>query len=169
MDTYLAIASRREVRSYSPEPVEDAVIERILNAGRMSGSSQNRQPWHFFLVRDRTVLERLAETVYARLNILDAAFAVAIATAGGRGAFDVGRAAQNMMLAAWNEGIGSCPNGLTDASQAREVLGAAERDEVVTILSMGHPARSVDPQSRSAEQWSEAADRKPLSELVTRL
>ena len=77
---------------------------------------------------------------------------------------DVGRCAQNMMLAAWNEGVVSCPNGIKDPDAAAQICGG----EVKTILSFGYPANPRDPESRTADEWSAKANRKPLDELVRR-
>ena len=168
MDTYLAIASRREVRHYSDRPVSEEVQRRILEAGRVAGSAGNRQPWRFVWVTDRDRLERLAETVYEPGNVRGSAFAVAIVVSGkGPTSFDAGRAAQQMLLAAWNEGVGSCPNGMPDRRAAAEVLGLSEDPTIV--LSFGYPARARDPESRSTDEWITAANRKPFDEVVERL
>ena len=160
MDTYLAIASRREVREYTDAPIPEDVVHRILDAGRLSGSSRNSQQWEFVVVGDK---EALAAVVYAPGNVLGAALAVAIA--GSAFQFDKGRAAQNMMLTAWNEGVGSCPNGISDAEAAERIVGAP----VGMVLTFGYPAKPRDPSSRSAEEWSARANRKPLDELVRRI
>ena len=102
MDTYLAIASKRDERRYADRPVPEDVERRILDAGRLSGNSQNRQEWEFVVVSDRMAL---AEAVYAPQNVETAALVVAVVA---KRAFDAGRAAQNMMLAAWNDGVVSC-------------------------------------------------------------
>ncbi|HVS85593.1 MAG TPA: nitroreductase family protein [Gaiellaceae bacterium] len=160
MDTYLAIASRREVRDYAPTPVPEEVRTRILDAGRLSGSSRNTQLWEFVVPAPETQ-QRLAETVWAPENVATAAFVVAIV--GEAFPFDVGRCAQNMLLAAWNDGVGACPNGVRDPDAAAALLAGGP---VKTILSFGYPARERrDPQSRTAEQWSARANRKPLDEL----
>ncbi len=170
MDTYLAIASRREGRKYADRAVSEGVRHRILDAGRLAGSSQNRQPWHFYVLDDRALVERVAETVYAPSNLLGATLVVVITVAGkGSLPFDAGRAAQNMMLAAWNEGVAGCPNGMKDSEKTAELLGLEEGEKPAIILSFGYPQRERDPESRSAEEWSERANRKPLDELVTRL
>ena len=104
--------------------------------------------------------DRLAEAVYAPENVGSAALVVAIV--GEAGAFDTGRCAQNMMLGAWGEGIVSCPNGIRDAPAAAEICGG----EVRAVISFGYPARPRDAASRSADEWSAQANRKPLSELV---
>jgi nitroreductase len=167
VDTFLAIASKREVRSYADRPLPDESQRRILDAGRVSGSSANRQRSRFVAITDRDRLERLAETVYTPDNVRGAQLAVAIAVHGkGPTSFDAGRAAQNMMLAAWNESIGSCPNGVADAGALASVAGAAEDEQVAMVLTFGYPARPVDPESRSPEEWIERADRLPFDQVV---
>jgi len=158
MDAFLAIASKRDERAYAERPLPDDVVTRILDAGRLAGSAVNRQPWQFVVVSDR---DALATAVYAPQNVLTAALVVAIV--GARG-FDVGRCAQNMMLAAWNDGVASCPNGIRDAERAAQVVGG----EVGVVLSFGYPARPRDPESRAAAEWSARAKRKPLDELIRR-
>lgn len=159
MDPYLAIASKRDERTYADTPIPDEVRGRILDAGRLSGSSQNRQRWEFVVVSG-PARGRLAEAVYAPDNVGGAALVVAIV--GEAGGIDVGRCAQNMMLCAWGEGVASCPNGVRDPEAAGEICGG----DVRMILSFGYPARPRDVGSRSAEEWSRRANRKPLSELV---
>jgi nitroreductase len=169
LDTYLAVASKRDWRSYSDAPIPDDVLTRILDGGRLAGSAVNRQPWIFVVVRSQAAKERVAETVYAGDNIRTAALAIAIATDGGKAALDVGRALQNMMLVAWNEGVASCPNGTPDAQKAAQVLGLDEGWLPVNIPSFGYPKRPLSPDARSAAQWSAEANRKPLDEVVRTL
>ncbi|HLX31447.1 MAG TPA: nitroreductase family protein [Gaiellaceae bacterium] len=159
METYLAIASKRDERAYAATPVPEDVRDRILDAGRLAGSSKNRQRWEFVLVGG-SARERLADAVYAPENVHSAALVVAIV--GEASSFDAGRCAQNMMLAAWEQGVASCPNGVQDPDAAAEICGG----EVRAILSFGYPARPRDVTSRSAEEWSGRANRKPLGELV---
>jgi len=168
MDTSLAIASKREVRRYEDRPLTDDAMRRILDAGRVAGSSQNRQNRRFVAVReDRDLVERIAATVYVAGNVTGSALAVAIVTRGkGPTSFDAGRAAQNMMLAAWNEGIGSTPNGIADAERLAEVLGFGDDERAAIVLSFGYPARPSDPGRRTPEEWIEAADRLPFDEVV---
>lgn len=153
------------MREYADRDLPDDVVRRILEAGRLAGSAQNRQPWRFVAVRDRGLLQRLAETVYASDNLSGARLAVAIVVDDSPG-FDAGRAAQNMMLAAWNEGVGSCPNGMPDPQPAAEVLGLPDGERPLNILSFGYPTKPRDPESRSPEEWVAGANRKPLDEIV---
>jgi nitroreductase len=170
VDTFLAMASRREVREYSDRAVPEDVVRRILDAGRIAGSSRNRQPWRFLVVADPGRRERLADAVYAPDNVRGAALVVAIAVRGGGPAsFDAGRAAQNMMLAAWNEGIGSCPNGMPDPDGAATLLDLEEDERPAIILTFGDPARARDPQRRSPEEWIARADRRSFDDVVRRL
>jgi nitroreductase len=169
VDTYLAVASKRDWRSYADRPIPEDVVTRILDAGRVAGSGSNKQPWTFVVVEDAERKQRLAETVYAAGNVLGAALVIAIATPGGGRTLDVGRAMQNMMLVAWNDGVGSCPNGMPDRAQTAEVLGLEGEVEPVIVLTFGFPRRPRDPESKSAEEWSREANRKPLGELLKRV
>lgn len=169
MDTYLAIASKRDWRSYADRPVPGDVQRRILDAGRLAGSGVNKQPWTFVVVENLEKKQRLAETVYSPDNIRTCAFAIAIATEGGRYALDVGRAMQNMFLAAWNDGVASCPNGMPDPDATARLLGLNQGLQPVNVPSFAYPKRPLDPESRTAEEWSAEANRKPLEELVKRV
>jgi nitroreductase len=161
VDTYLAIASKRDERAYADTPIPEDVVARILDCGRLSGSSQNTQKWEFVVVSG-VAQQTLSELVYAPDNVRTATLVVAIV--GEAFPFDAGRCAQQMMLGAWNEGVVSCPNGTRDREAAAALLGG----EVKMILSFGYPARPHDAGKRSAEEWSAKANRKSLDELVRR-
>ena len=170
MDAYLAIASRREVRDYAPEPLDPETERRILEAGRVSGSGQNRQPWRFDVVRTPELRERLADLVYEPGNVRGAALVVALVVFGrGPTAFDAGRAAQNMLLAAWAHGVGGSPNGVTDHDAVGELLGLGEGERVAIVLTFGRPARPSDPARRTPEAWIARANRKPYDQVVREL
>jgi nitroreductase len=167
MDTFLCIASKRDQRQYADRDIPADVRDRILDAGRIAGSARNRQPWRFLVLESRKLVEQVAHTVYAPGNLLGARLVVAIIVRGSRG-FDSGRAAQNMMLAAWNEGVTSCPNGMPEAQQTSALLDLGEDERVINIVSFGYPARPRDPESRPAQAWIERAKRKPRDEVVQR-
>jgi nitroreductase len=166
VDTRLAIASRRETRDYADLPIPDDVVRTILDAGRLAGSAKNRQPWRFLLVASEAAREQLAEAVFEPGNVRGAQLIVAIL---GRSSLDTGRCAQNMLLAAWNAGVGSCPNGQKDPEAARAALGLGADDEIATVLTFGYPARERHPERLTPEEWSARADRKPLDELIERI
>ncbi len=168
LDAYLAITSKRDERRYSDRPLPEEVVRRILDAGRVAGSSRNRQLWRFAAVSDRTLLERLAETVRAPENVRECALAVVVAMRGTGTGFDAGRVAQNMMLAAWNDGVVSCPNGMAEPARTAALVGLDADETPATVLSFAYPARPRRPEARPAEEWSARADRKPLEEIVLR-
>jgi nitroreductase len=168
VDTNLAVASKRDWRSYADRPIPEDVVTRILDAGRVSGSGSNKQPWRFVVVESEDWKQALAPTVYAPANVATAAFAVAIVTEGGGRALDVGRAMQNMMLAAWNDGVVSCPNGMPDPADTADALGLEGDLLPVIVLSFAYPRRDLVPESKSAQEWSAEANRMPLDELVAK-
>jgi nitroreductase len=167
MDAFLAIVSRREVRDYDGRPLPDDAVLNILEAGRLAGSSGNRQQRRFVVLR--AARDQVADAVYTPSNVRGAALAVAIVVAGrGPTALDAGRAAQNMLLAAHALGVGSCPNGVADAEAMAQAVGVAEGEKVATVLTFGYPARgSRDPARRPAAEWIARADRRPFDEVVS--
>jgi nitroreductase len=167
VDAFLTVVSKREVRAYDPEPLPADAVRRILEAGRVAGSSRNRQARRFVVLRDRGLVEGAAQAVWNAPNVLGATLVVAVVV-GGKGplGFDAGRAAQNMMLAAWNDGIGSCPNGVADAERMRDVVPLGPDEQVATVLSFGFPVRRADPGRRPAAEWIERADRLAFEDVV---
>ena len=112
LGTWEAIQSLRVVRTFADLPLEPAALERILNAGRRAGSSKNQQRWAFVVCRDREHLRELSTIGPWAGHLAGAAVAIALVTPDPRaeGAplsieFDIGRAAQNMVLAAWELGL----------------------------------------------------------------
>ena len=166
MDTFLAIASRRETRRYSDRPIPEDVRRQILDAGRLAGSAKNRQPWRFLVVESPERRSALAEAVYEPGNVRGAQFVVAIQA---KGSLDTGRCVQNMLLAAWNAGVGSCPNGLADEAKAHDALGIDPEEPIAIVLTFGYPQSERDPERHTPDDWGALADRKPLDELVERL
>jgi nitroreductase len=164
MDTYQSILTLRSVRQFDlGRPIEEAALQRVLQAGRMSGSSKDSQPWWFIVVTDRATLQALSRTGDYAQHLAGAAFAVAIVFDPGfyRGEFDSGRAAQNMMLAAWNDGLGSCLASMHREDDCQAVLGVPPELRLQHIISFGYPLR-VDQSSPVAPKRR----RKPLDEIV---
>ena len=171
MDAYLAVASKREVREYEPRPLDPDAERRILDAGRVAGSSKNRQARRFVVVRDARLREEVAASVYNGAAVRGAALVVAIVIgARGPASFDAGRAAQNMMIAASNDGVGSSPNGIADADRMRAALGYGEEESAAIVVTFGYPARPLrSPESQTADEWVARADRRPREEIVQEL
>ncbi len=170
MDAYLTIVGKREVRRYRSRSIPEDALTQILEAGRASGSSRNRQPWRFIVMTDRTRLRALAPLVSRPANLAECAAAVVLALTNPRAQFDAGRTAQNMMLAAWSLGIGSCPNTPANESAMKALLGVPEEMSVPTILSLGYPARG-EPRPRAdanPEGLLARINRLPLADVVRR-
>jgi len=165
MPAYFAVVSKRDVRKYTSDPIPDDVIERMLQAGRATGSASNRQPWRFYVIRNREMLDRLAEAVYEPDNLKGCQLAIAIVMTRPR-SFDAGRAAQNIALAAWADDVGTCPNGLRDKPLVRQLLDLEEDWDVPTILSAGYPDEPVPRRDSTPEELLERINRKPLDELT---
>jgi nitroreductase len=164
MQTWQAITSRRNVRSFADRPIPAAELDQILEAGRRSPSSQNWQPWDFILVTDREQLRELA-TVWRGAGHVSgsAATIVVIGPAADnefrRAQLDLGQATMAMMLAATDLGIGSCHAGVADVQLARRLLGFPEDRDWALLISLGYPAdRPLAPISNPK--------RRPFGEVV---
>jgi nitroreductase len=163
-----AIQSKRMVRQFADRALDPVAVERILDAGRHAGSSKNLQRWDFILVRDRQLLQALANVGRHAGHLTGAALAVALVTpdpfAEGQPQsvmWDLGLAAQNMLLAAWELAIGSCPATVYDQALARSLLGYPEDHHCEYLLSFGYPA---DPSDLT--RAPRAGGRRPLSDVV---
>lgn len=167
MDTWQAIDTTRAIRRFEDRPLEPEHLTRILNAGRRAGSSKNLQRWDFVVCRDRGHLEELSKVGEQAGHLAGAAVAIALVTIDPEAddaplsvMFDLGRAAQNMTLVAWDLGIGSCPATVYDHDLARRLLGYPPDRRCEYILSFGYPA------NQDALTWAKRQGRKPLDEIV---
>jgi nitroreductase len=168
MDTWHAINSVRVVREFTDGPVTPEHLDRILNAGRRAGSSKNQQSWAFITIRDREQLRKLAKVGHYADHLAGAAVAIALVRPDARDEhqlrsimWDLGRAAQNMVLAAWELGIGSVPATVYDLALASRLLGLPADQRCDFLLSFGHPA---DPTVLTAP--NQAGGRRSIEELV---
>jgi nitroreductase len=158
MDAYQAIIGKRDRRDYDSKSIPEDVLQRILQAGRMAGSSSNTQPFRFIVMRDQAAKDKLAPAGPGTAPLVKAPLAVVVVLEKGRRDFDVGRTAQNMMVAAWAEGIHSCPIGLREESVASAALGLPDTHYAAIGISFGYPAANAAP--------GESRKRLPLEELV---
>jgi len=164
METWTAINTIRVVREFANRPIEPDHLDRILNAGRRTGSSKNQQDWAFIVLRDRAHLTELAEVGHYAGHLARATVAVALVTpdpATPSHLWDMGRAAQNMVLAAWELGIGSVPATVYEHELVHRLLGLPTDRRCDFLLSFGHPA---DLEKLAAP--NRAGGRLELSELV---
>ena len=166
MQTWEAVTSRRNVRSFADRPIPEADLDRILEAGRRSPSSQNWQPWDFVLVTDRALLTELAKVWRGAGHVAhSAATIVAVGPAGDnafrRAQLDLGQATMAMMIAAADLGIGSCHAGIGDMPRVRELLGIPDDRDWALLISLGYPAdRPLTPIKNP--------DRRPFDDVVHR-
>ena len=167
MNVWDAINSVRVIRDFAERPLTAEHEARILNAARRTGSSKNEQTWAFIVIRDREHLRELTAVGRYADYLAGAAMAVALVTpdesAGWRSTrmWDLGRAAQSMVLAAWELGIGSAPATVFDQELVSRLLGLPADRRCHYLLSFGYPA---DPSQLTAT--NKRGGRKPLQSLV---
>ena len=167
MDAWKAIDAVRVIRDFAERPITAEHLERILHAGRRTASARNQQDWAFIVVRDRERLRGLSDVGRYADHLAGASLAVALVTHHEEGVegrtrmWDLGRAAQNMVLAAWELGIGSAPATVFDDELVRRTHGLPDGQDCQFLLSFGYPAdRSAltRPNSRGG--------RLPLASIV---
>jgi nitroreductase len=145
MQTWEAITSRRNVRSFADRLIPAADLDQILEAGRRSPSSQNWQPWDFILVTDREQLGELAKVWRGAGHVAQSAATIVVVGPPAdnefqRAQLDLGQATMALMLAAADLGIGSCHAGVADMQLARDLLGFPEDRGWALLISLGYPA-----------------------------
>lgn len=148
MDVYETITVRRSIRKYQTRPIEDDKVVRVLEAGRLSPSAANRQPWHFIVITDPQVRARM-QAVYDREWFTEAPI-ILVVCVDPRGAWvrrdgepywkvDAAIALQSMILQATAEGLGTCWIGAFDEAVAKQVLGIPRHIRVVAMTPLGYP------------------------------
>jgi nitroreductase len=168
MAVWRAISTKRAIRKFADTPLEPEHLDRILRAGRRSGSSKNLQRWEFIACSDRAHLRELAAVGPYAGHLAGAAVGIALVTPTSKGAddplsvmFDLGQAAAYMMLAGWELGIGSVPATVYEHDLARQLLGYPDTHHCEYILSFGYPA---DASELTAP--NRPGQRRPLEEIV---
>lgn len=168
METWTAINTIRVVREFADRPLEPAHLARILNAGRRTASSKNRQDWTFIVVRERAHLRELAAVGRYASHLAGASVAIALVRPAAKNEhqlatflWDLGRAAQSMVLAAWELGVGSVPATVYDLDLAAGLLGLPADRRCDFLLSFGYPA---DPSKLTAP--NRPGGRHALDEVV---
>ena len=155
------ILSRRSIRNYKKKKVPKKVLNRILKAGRQAPSASNVQPWHFIVLTDFEVKEKLS---HGRWNtfVKDSAFTVVgcayVGDSYGQkwSTVDTTIALENMVVAAWALGIGSCWIGDFEEEMVKKLLNIPEDWKVISLISFGYPA-----------EQPESSLKKPLTEIVS--
>jgi nitroreductase len=166
VETWDAIRARRNVRSYTSQPIDRADLDRILEAGRRAPSARNTQPWDFVVVTDRAELTELARVWQAARHVAESAATIALVAPqldderrreGLR--YDLGQATMSMMIAAADLGIGSGHASVADQELARRLLGFPADRFLAYLIALGYPAdRPLAPLARP--------DRRPFQDVV---
>jgi nitroreductase len=166
MDVFESVRTLLAVREYQDKPVPEETVRRIVEAGRLTASSQNKQPWHFIVVERRESLQRLAGLVKSGPYVADAAFAIvlAIESQSRFGVSDVSRAAQSMMLTAWEDGVGSNWAGFGGLDAVGKALALPAELDVLAVIPFGYPAQSAGRGAKKRKSIGEVASRERYGE-----
>ena len=147
METWDAIRSRRDVRSFEDRPLPAEDLERILEAGRRAPSSRNWQPWDFVVVTDRDQLVQLSKVWPSGAHVAASAATVAVILPRFEdpheretAQYDIGQATMAMQLAAADRGIGAGHSAVADQELARRLLGLPDDRLVAYLIDFGYPA-----------------------------
>jgi nitroreductase len=168
METWDALRARRNVRTFTRQPIASHDLDQILEAGRRAPSASNWQPWDFVVVTDREQLQRLAGVWRGARHVAGAAAAVAIVAVQPEDSrhanllqYDLGQATMAIAIAAADLGLGTGHAAAEDQDLARDVLGFPGDRFLAYLLSVGYPA---DRPLRVIER----PDRRPFEEVVHR-
>ena len=157
METFEAIQKRRSIRSYTGDLVPKEDLERIVDAGRLAPSGNNKQPWHFIVVTDKNMIQKLSITAEWSAKA-GAMIAVAMEAASKYWVEDGSAAVENMLLAAAALGYGTCwleGNALPHEESIKAWLNIPEDLKLLTLIPVGVPVA-----------WPENKAKKPLEEVL---
>jgi nitroreductase len=154
-----AVRTVMAIRGYAEKPVSDDVVKRIVEAGRLTASASNQQPWRFVVVRDSEALRALGSLVRTGPYTARSAFAIVVAyeKANRLAVSDCSRAIQSMILTAWEAGVGSNWTGFGGLEAVGRRLGLPDAYEVLAVMPFGYPVRAVKGKKK----------RKALSEVAS--
>ena len=163
MEVFEAIRTVLAVRQFRDQPVPEPIITQILEAGRLTASGSNRQPWQFIVVQNRQTLRQLGTLVQTGPYIAQAALAIVVGIEKGSplGVSDASRAIQDMILAAWAEGVGSNWAGFLKLEQVKPLLGLPEEIEVLAIVPLGYPVQTLGKGTKTRHALAAIAHREP--------
>ena len=160
MDAFETIRTMLAIRRYQDKPVPAATLRRVIEAGRLTGSAKNLQPWHFVVVQDRAILKKLGALARTGAHVAQAAAAVVVAVDKTPFAVsDASRAIQSMLLTAWADGVGSNWVGFGGLEEVKTLLGIPSKLDVLAILPLGYPVGAVGRGKK---------DRKPIGAIAHR-
>jgi nitroreductase len=157
MDTMQVILSRRSVRRYKDQAIPADDLKQIMEATHQAPSAANRQPWHFVVVTDAEQKEHVAQACNGQMWMADAgAIVVALGVPKVSEKWyrvDVAIALENLVLAAWSLGYGTCWIGAFDPAKVKQVCGIPADLDVVACTPLGVP--EIAPAARDRKPWDE--------------
>ncbi|MBA3945471.1 MAG: nitroreductase family protein [Herpetosiphonaceae bacterium] len=167
MEVFEAVRTLLAVRNYQETPVPEEVVRQILEAGRLSASGMNAQPWHFVVVENRDTLRQLGTLARTGSYVAQAPIAIVVAVDKTPLAIsDASRAIQSMLLTAWAAGIGSNWVGFSGMDNVKPVLGIPDELDVIAILPFGYPAADIGQGKKKRKPLGEIASRERFGEPV---
>ncbi len=165
MEVFDAVRTVLAVRAYKDRPIPADAVRRIVEAGRLTGSSMNRQPWHFIVVQDKDKIKKMGELIQTGSYVAQAPVAIAVAVdKGSSGVSDGSRAIQSMMLAAWSEGIGSNWTGFVGIKGLHSLLGVPSELDIIAVMPFGYPVKSIGKGKKNRKALSEVAHREKFGQ-----
>ena len=164
MIVFEAVRTVLAVRSYQDKPIPPGVVQRIVEAARLTASSMNQQPWYFVVVENRDTLRRLGGVAKTGSYVVQAALAVVVAIERTKFAISDGsRAIQSMILTAWSEGVGSNWVGFMGPAAVKEIVGISEDLDVLAIVPFSYPAGRLGKGIKQRKLLAEVVHRERFS------
>ena len=161
MDVFEAVRTILAVRRYQDGPVPEDTLRRILEAGRLTGSAMNGQPWHFIVVQDRETLRRLGALAQSGPYVAQAPLAIVVAVEKtGFAVSDATRAVQSMLLTALADGGGSNWVGFGGLEEVKALLKIPAKLDVLAILPFGYPVGVVGRGKKQRKSLGAVAHRE---------
>jgi nitroreductase len=161
MEVFEAIRTMLAVRAYQDKPVPAATLRRVVEAGRLTGSAKNVQPWQFIVVQERETLRQLGRLARTGAHVAQAAAAIVVAVEPSPFAVsDASRAIQSMLLAAWGDGVGSNWVGFGGLEDVKALLGIPSSLDVLAILPLGYPAAAIGRGKKRRKSLATVAHRE---------
>ena len=161
MDVLEAIKGRRSIRAFQSKEIPEEMAEKLIDMARRAPSAGNIQPWEFIVIRKPEIKRRLAEAALDQTFIEEAPIVIVVCADensssqgyGIRGKTlyclqDTAAATQNILLAAYSFGLGTCWIGAFREEEAREILKIPYGVRPVAIIPIGYPAEAPPPSSR---------------------
>ncbi len=170
------ITGRRSGRAFTSQPVDDELINLILEAGRLAPSCANTQAWNFLVLKDKTSLQQ-AHPALSRGNAWgkDAPLMIIVTAKEDGGCpahglpyfmMDVGLAVENMLLQAVHLGLMGHPTAGWDEAVLKQTFAIPDEYRIVTVIFLGHPRMRDELPPEQAEREFKPKERRPLSEIV---